>query len=86
MGAEIGATSSLFPFNSRQVDYLNATKRPQVADYAQRFSHNLKADQNAEYDRVININLNELEPHINGRTLFISSVLIAADSPRSFHT
>ncbi|PFH47562.1 hypothetical protein AMATHDRAFT_67537 [Amanita thiersii Skay4041] len=66
MGAEIGATTSVFPFNSRMADYLNATKRPEIAKYAQRFSHNLKADQGAEYDQFIEINLSELEPHING--------------------
>ena len=55
MGAEIGATTSLFPFNSRMVDYLNATKRPEVAKYAQSFSHNLVPDKGAEYDQVIEI-------------------------------
>jgi aconitate hydratase len=66
MGAEIGATTSMFPFNSRMADYLNATKRPEIAKYAQQFSHNLRADKDAEYDQVIEINLSELEPHING--------------------
>ncbi|KAI0056858.1 aconitate hydratase [Artomyces pyxidatus] len=66
MGAEIGATTSLFPFNHRMVDYLNATKRGEIAQYAQRFAHNLRADENAEYDQVVEINLSELEPHING--------------------
>ena len=55
VGAEIGATTSVFPFNNRMVDYLNATKRSEIAQYAQRFSHNLKADQGAEYDQVIEI-------------------------------
>ncbi|KAJ7678159.1 aconitate hydratase [Mycena polygramma] len=66
MGAEIGATTSMFPFNSRMVDYLNATKRRDIANYATQFAHNLKADENAEYDQVVEINLSELEPHING--------------------
>ncbi|KAI6003205.1 aconitase family-domain-containing protein [Pisolithus orientalis] len=66
MGAEIGATTSLFPFNHRMTDYLNATKRHEIAQYAQRFAHNLKADEGAEYDQNIEINLSELEPHING--------------------
>ncbi|KAG1861864.1 aconitase family-domain-containing protein [Suillus tomentosus] len=66
MGAEIGATTSLFPFNRRMVDYLNATKRSEIAQYAQRFSHNLKADEGCEYDQNIEINLSELEPHFNG--------------------
>ncbi|KDQ56048.1 hypothetical protein JAAARDRAFT_36842 [Jaapia argillacea MUCL 33604] len=66
MGAEIGATTSLFPFNSRMADYLNATKRGDIAKYAERFQHNLAADKDAEYDERIEINLSELEPHING--------------------
>jgi len=55
MGAEIGATTSLFPFNRRMADYLNATKRHDIAKYAQRFAHNLRADEGAEYDQVIDI-------------------------------
>jgi aconitate hydratase len=55
MGAEIGATTSLFPFNRRMADYLNATRRPDIAKYAQRFAHNLCADEGAEYDQVIDI-------------------------------
>jgi hypothetical protein len=50
-----GATTSLFPFNSRMADYLNATKRPDIAKYAQRFAHNLRADEDADYDHVIDI-------------------------------
>ena len=66
MGAEIGATTSLFPFNHRMTDYLRATNRSGIADYAKAFQHNLKADRDAEYDQTIQINLSELEPHING--------------------
>ncbi|EJU00580.1 aconitate hydratase 2 [Dacryopinax primogenitus] len=66
MGAEIGATTSLFPFNHRMADYLNATKRGNIAEYAKAFEHNLKPDEGCEYDQVIDINLSELEPHING--------------------
>ncbi|KDQ11211.1 hypothetical protein BOTBODRAFT_35511 [Botryobasidium botryosum FD-172 SS1] len=66
MGAEIGATTSLFPYNHRMERYLAATKRQSIADYAKAFQHNLQADQHAEYDQVIDINLSELEPHING--------------------
>jgi aconitate hydratase len=55
MGAEIGATTSVFPFNKRMVDYLNATKRSEIAQYASRFAHNLSADKDAEYDQVIEI-------------------------------
>ncbi|CAE6461204.1 unnamed protein product [Rhizoctonia solani] len=66
MGAEIGATTSLFPYNERMGDYLRATKRGNIAEYAKSFQHNLKPDQGAEYDQQIEINLSELEPHING--------------------
>ncbi|KAF9953555.1 Aconitate hydratase mitochondrial [Mortierella alpina] len=66
MGAEIGATTSLFPYNARMGDYLKATTRPYIADWADSFQHNLRADAGANYDQVIEIDLNTLEPHING--------------------
>ncbi|MEW5312386.1 MAG: hypothetical protein WDW38_004025 [Sanguina aurantia] len=66
MGAEIGATTSVFPFNKRMYDYLVATGREPAAKLAQQFSANLKADEGAVYDQVIEIDLNVLEPHING--------------------
>ncbi|TXT13536.1 hypothetical protein VHUM_00903 [Vanrija humicola] len=66
MGAEIGATTSLFPYNDKMAGYLEATNRSDVAQYANAFKHNLTPDKGAEYDQVININLSELEPHING--------------------
>ncbi len=66
MGAEIGATTSLFPFNHRMADYLRATERAEIADLAEKHADLLKADVGAEYDQLIEINLDELEPHING--------------------
>ncbi|KAJ1537264.1 Aconitate hydratase mitochondrial [Cladochytrium tenue] len=48
MGAEIGATTSLFPFNKRMADYLVSTKRSSIADYANSFKHNLTADEGAK--------------------------------------
>ncbi|OXG82430.1 aconitate hydratase, mitochondrial [Cryptococcus neoformans Gb118] len=66
MGAEIGATTSLFPFNHRMGTYLKATNRPAIAQYAEEFNHNLQPDEGCEYDQRIEINLSELEPHING--------------------
>ena len=39
MGAEIGATTSMFPFNNRMVDYLHVMKRLEIGKYAQRFTH-----------------------------------------------
>ncbi|KAL6784821.1 ACH1 [Auxenochlorella protothecoides x Auxenochlorella symbiontica] len=66
MGAEIGATTSMFPFNSRQYDFLVATNRREIADLADSFRDNLKADSGAEYDQVIEIDLSTLEPQVNG--------------------
>lgn len=66
MGAEIGATTSLFPFNRRMVDYLKATNRGEFADLALQNQDFLRADEGAEYDKVIEIDLSKLEPHLNG--------------------
>jgi aconitate hydratase len=66
MGAEIGATTSLFPFNDRMYDYLEATKRKPIGDLARAYAKELKEDEGAEYDELIELNLSELEPHING--------------------
>ncbi len=72
MGAEIGATTSVFPFDERMSSYLRITYRADVASLAEKNSALLKADkevlENPEkyYDQVIEINLSELEPHLNG--------------------
>jgi len=66
MGAEIGATTSLFPYNQRMTDYLKATKRGPIAELADSFKQYLRADEGAKYDEVIEIDLSNLEPHING--------------------
>jgi aconitate hydratase len=68
MGAEIGATTSLFPYDSRMYQYLIATGRNDIAEIANSIKDILKADENSSkyYDNVIEINLNELEPYING--------------------
>jgi len=66
MGAEIGATTSLFPFNDRMYDYLKATKRQAIGDFAREYATELREDEGAEYDQLIELNLSELEPHING--------------------
>eukprot|EP00793_Prasinoderma_coloniale_P003186 PRCOL_00005821-RA len=66
MGAEIGATTTMFPYNARMHDYLVATERPGIASLADSFRESLRADEGAEYDQLIEINLSELEPHING--------------------
>jgi aconitate hydratase len=64
--ALLGATTSVFPYNSRMEGYLKATNRSDIASYAKTFNHNLQPDQGAEYDELITINLSELEPHVNG--------------------
>ncbi len=72
MGAEVGATTSIFPFDNEINDYLKATGRKEVAEMAQSVSADLKADKevymNPEkyYDRIIEINLSVIEPYING--------------------
>lgn len=72
MGAEIGATTSIFPFDEKMSSYLRITRRADVAALAEGLADVLTADkevlQNPEkyYDQVIEINLNELEPHLNG--------------------
>ncbi|TFK40960.1 aconitase family-domain-containing protein [Crucibulum laeve] len=68
MGAEVGATTSTFPYTPNMRAYLNATGRSPVARAADEAASRgfLNADENAEYDEVIDINLSELEPTING--------------------
>ena len=67
MGAEIGATTSVFPFNARMAEYLSATGRADIAQLAKNFGGSLlSADSGAHYDKVVEINLSELKPHVNG--------------------
>jgi len=68
MGAEIGATTSVFAFDDKMYDYLSATERKEIADIARGLRDYLRPDEGSEkyYDKIIEINLNELEPHING--------------------
>ena len=72
MGAEVGATTSLFPYDEAMARYLRATGREEVASLADRIASDLipdaetAADAAKYYDRVIDIDLSALEPHING--------------------
>ncbi|XP_017477399.1 PREDICTED: probable aconitate hydratase, mitochondrial [Rhagoletis zephyria] len=67
MGAEIGATTSVFPFNERMATYLKSTNRSAIADEANKYKKQLfTPDGNCEYDELIEINLDTLEPHVNG--------------------
>ncbi|KAE8611451.1 hypothetical protein XENTR_v10012455 [Xenopus tropicalis] len=66
MGAEIGATTSVFPYNHRMKKYLDKTGRSAIASLADEFKSHLVPDEGCEYDQLIEINLDELKPHING--------------------
>lgn len=72
MGAEIGATTSIFPFTGSMIPYLNATGRGAIVPAAKGVAYGpgpfnfLKADNEVEYDQQVIINLSSLEPHING--------------------
>ena len=72
MGAEVGATTSIFPYDEKLEKYLIATGRDDVANLANGVAEHLRADdeiaQNPEkfYDQIIKINLDTLEPHLNG--------------------
>ncbi|MBT6632319.1 MAG: aconitate hydratase, partial [Candidatus Marinimicrobia bacterium] len=72
MGAEIGATTSIFGYDNHMAKYLRATGRSAVADLADSMKDNLRADDEVLsnptdfFDEIIEINLSELEPHING--------------------
>src|SRR3984957_15267874 len=72
MGAEIGATCSIFAYDPKMSAYLKATGREEVATLADGISDYLRPDKEVYsdpekyYDQVIEINLNELEPHVNG--------------------
>ena len=69
MGAEVGATTSTFPYQEAHKRYLYATGRKEIADAADMALNEygfLKADEGAQYDKVMEINLSTLEPHVNG--------------------
>ena len=72
MGAEIGATTSIFAYDEKMADYLRATNRADVAQAAEAVKEHLRSDEDVYadpasfYDQLIEINLSELEPHING--------------------
>jgi aconitate hydratase len=66
MGAELGATCSVFPYDSRMGDYLRATNRKELADLADNNLDLLCADEDCSYDEVYEINLSTLEPHLVG--------------------
>src|SRR5688500_4284659 len=72
MGAEIGATCSLFAYDEKMGAYLRATGREEIASLAEGIREHLRPDDEVYkdpakyYDQLIDINLSELEPHVNG--------------------
>ena len=72
MGAELGATGSIFPFDDHMALYLEATERGALVEQARLHPHLLEADPEVEadpqefYDRVVDIDLSTLEPHVVG--------------------
>lgn len=72
MGAEIGATTSVFAYDENMAKYLQATGRSEVVELADKYRDYLQADMEvyaepeSYFDQVIEINLSELEPHLNG--------------------
>jgi aconitate hydratase len=72
MGAELGATTSIFPADAKMCEYLKATRRGDLVPIVERYQHLLEPDPEAEanperhYDRVLEIDLSRLEPHVVG--------------------
>ncbi len=72
MGAEIGATTSVFAYDGKMSSYLRGTSRQDIAELADGIMEHLRADREVHdapetyYDQLIEIDLNELEPYVNG--------------------
>ena len=72
MGAELGATGDVFPYDERMATYLRATGRGDLVAIAEEYIHLLRSDPEVEqqpeqyYDRIVEIDLSTLEPHITG--------------------
>jgi len=72
MGAEIGATCSIFPYDERMELYLKSTGRKEIAELANKYKEHLTADSEIEndpgkyFDNVIEVDLSKLEPHVVG--------------------
>ncbi len=72
MGAEIGATCSIFPYDERMEVYLKSTGRKEIAELANKYKEHLVGDSEIEndpgkyFDKVIEIDLSKLEPHVVG--------------------
>ena len=72
MGAELGATTSMFPYDERMAKYLRATGRGDLVPLAERYKHLLEPDEEVEanpdkyYERVVRLDLSKLEPYVVG--------------------
>ena len=72
MGAELGATGDIYPYDQRMATYLKATGRAGLADVADQYKHLLTSDPEVErdpaqfYDQIVEIDLDKLEPHVTG--------------------
>ena len=72
MGAEIGATTSVFAYDQKMTEYLVGTERAEIAELADQVAEHLRADDEVYanpalyYDQLIEIDLSTLEPHVNG--------------------
>lgn len=72
MGAELGATCSIFPFDENAAEYLRKTDREEIASLARQNAKELRADDEVYekpelfYDKIIEIDLSQVEPHLNG--------------------
>ena len=72
MGAELGATGDVFPYDERMATYLRATGRGDLVEIAEEYAHLLRSDPEVDeqpeqfYDQIVEIDLSTLEPHITG--------------------
>eukprot|EP00124_Ichthyophonus_hoferi_P002656 Ihof_evm8s190 gene=Ihof_evmTU8s190 len=70
MGAEIGATTSIFPYTDSMTRYLQSTNRTAVSDHVKKYCTELLRPDNTDpshiYDKIVEVDLSTLEPHING--------------------
>jgi aconitate hydratase len=97
MGAELGATTSIFPADERTCEYLRATRRGELVPLVERYRELLEPDAQVEakpelyYDRVLELDLSKLEPHVVGphspdRARPISKLAAEVrDAKNSFH-
>ena len=84
MGAEIGATTSLFPFNDRMYEYLAATNRKEIGDFARAYESELREDEGAEYGELLTVILVKIQ--VKCKLMFEQMNLSRSTSVSSNHT